>query len=141
MIRTLYYSALRNVRLRRIARAIRSHLSRGGALARRCWSFLPSLSLWAEQINFPITERFAGIHCRIARVRELGTVKVVGGLTIGGTDDQLDAWLFEEFDPFFYSKLPREEGRNPKPHYGTYLYIGRKKKSNYDDPEGFRIPQ
>ena len=57
------------------------------------------------------------------------------------THDLLDAWLSGDFDPLLYSVLPREEGRNPEAHYGTYIYIGRKKKSNYDDPEGFRIPQ
>jgi hypothetical protein len=31
------------------------------------------------------------------------------------------------FSPLYRKILPRQQGRNPKCHYGTYLYIGQKK--------------
>ena len=34
------------------------------------------------------------------------------------------------FVPVFTKILPREEGRNPEAHYGTFLMIGRKKSGN-----------
>lgn len=41
----------------------------------------------------------------------------------------LDERLMRRFDPILYKILPRAEGRNPAAHYGTYLFIGRKRES------------
>jgi SAM-dependent methyltransferase len=38
----------------------------------------------------------------------------------------LDTRLLGSFTPLFQKILPREKGRNPEAHYGTYLLIGRK---------------
>jgi SAM-dependent methyltransferase len=39
----------------------------------------------------------------------------------------LDGRLLEHFEPVLHRILSREEGRGPAAHYGTYLFIGRKK--------------
>ena len=41
-------------------------------------------------------------------------------------EQDLDALLLGEFDPLIRETLPRESGRNPTVHYGTYLFAGRK---------------
>ena len=38
----------------------------------------------------------------------------------------IDQRVFMQFSPRFKKLLPREEGRNPGAHYGTYLLIGQK---------------
>ncbi len=38
----------------------------------------------------------------------------------------LDRHLSGKFKPQLYKILKREEGRNPRAHYGTYLFIGQK---------------
>jgi len=43
------------------------------------------------------------------------------------THDLLDEHLTTVFEPLLYRILPRAEGRNPAAHYGTYLFIGRKR--------------
>lgn len=40
--------------------------------------------------------------------------------------DDLDAQLSGSIMPLLRKILPREKGRNPRAHYGTYLLIGRK---------------
>lgn len=39
----------------------------------------------------------------------------------------LDQELMPQFEPVIYRILGREEGRNPSAHYGTYIFIGRKR--------------
>jgi SAM-dependent methyltransferase len=39
----------------------------------------------------------------------------------------LDKSLIPEFIPLIHRILPRSEGRNPTAHYGTYVFIGRKR--------------
>ena len=39
----------------------------------------------------------------------------------------LEDMLQEDFAPVLHRILSREEGRNPAAHYGTYVFIGRKK--------------
>ena len=36
----------------------------------------------------------------------------------------LDSALLPLLSPLYYKILPREQGRNPSAHYGTYLLIG-----------------
>jgi SAM-dependent methyltransferase len=57
-------------------------------------------------------------------------LSATGGADIGHpihlTHELLDSWVNGKFTPVFYRILPRELGRNPAAHYGTYLYIGNK---------------
>ena len=39
----------------------------------------------------------------------------------------LDLELMPHFETVLYKTLGREEGRNPSAHYGTYIFIGRKR--------------
>lgn len=40
----------------------------------------------------------------------------------------LDVFFDSTYVPLFLKKiLPRDEGRNPSAHYGTYIFIGQKK--------------
>lgn len=39
----------------------------------------------------------------------------------------LDDALKNTFEPLLYKILPREAGRGPENHYGTYIYIGKKR--------------
>jgi len=38
----------------------------------------------------------------------------------------LDQILLRDFNPLLYRILPRDEGRSPKYHYGTYIFAGQK---------------
>jgi len=38
----------------------------------------------------------------------------------------LNSFLEKKFEPILYKILPREEGRNPQAHYGTFIFAGRK---------------
>jgi hypothetical protein len=40
----------------------------------------------------------------------------------------LDNFLVERFEAIIHNVLPRELGRNPKAHYGTYIFAGKKLK-------------
>lgn len=42
-------------------------------------------------------------------------------------EDFLDSELFDDCDLVLHRTLPREEGRNPSAHCGTYLFIGTKR--------------
>ncbi len=44
------------------------------------------------------------------------------------THRTLDNWVSENLLPVLHKILPRDEGRNPAAHYGTYILIGQKKK-------------
>ncbi len=44
--------------------------------------------------------------------------------------ETLDRGLMPRFEPIMRRILPREEGRNPSAHYGTYLFVGRKVESS-----------
>ncbi|MBI3663836.1 MAG: class I SAM-dependent methyltransferase [Acidobacteria bacterium] len=46
-------------------------------------------------------------------------------------DATLDAALLPEFEAVLHRVLTREEGRNPEAHYGTYLFLGRKKAEGH----------
>lgn len=39
----------------------------------------------------------------------------------------LDEFINKKFDSIFYKILPRDLGRNPGVHYGTYLFAGKKR--------------
>jgi SAM-dependent methyltransferase len=41
--------------------------------------------------------------------------------------EDIDQRIRRGFESVLYQVLPREKGRNPQFHYGTYLFIGRKK--------------
>ena len=41
--------------------------------------------------------------------------------------EDLDALLLKEFDPVIHDTLPREDGRHPAVHYGTYLFAGQRR--------------
>jgi SAM-dependent methyltransferase len=45
----------------------------------------------------------------------------------------LDAQLMPRFEPLLHRVLPREQGRNPEAHYGTYLFIGAREPGRQDD--------
>lgn len=49
------------------------------------------------------------------------------GHPIRMSDSDLDGLLLHRFEPSLHRVLPREEGRNPAAHYGTYLFIGNKR--------------
>ncbi len=41
--------------------------------------------------------------------------------------ETLDGQMSGRYEPVFKRQLPRERGRNPRAHSGTYLFIGRKR--------------
>lgn len=49
------------------------------------------------------------------------------GHPIRVTHDELDEILGPVFEPIMRKVLGREEGRNPRAHYGTYIYAGSKR--------------
>lgn len=44
--------------------------------------------------------------------------------------EALDRELVPHFEPTMRRILPKEEGRNPAAHYGTYLFVGHKGESS-----------
>ncbi len=44
--------------------------------------------------------------------------------------EEIDGRLLPAFDVQLRKVLPREQGRNPEAHYGTYIFIGRRKTSS-----------
>jgi len=46
------------------------------------------------------------------------------------THDTIDNVLGSKFKPCLKKIIPREKGRNPKAHYGTYIFIGQKRLKN-----------
>jgi len=52
---------------------------------------VPDLCTWAGKFNSAEAERLSGIHHKIAQIKELGVVKVIGGITTGGNDEVFEA--------------------------------------------------
>lgn len=51
------------------------------------WHHVPNLHTWSGQINTAQSEQLAGVQRKLELMRQLGAVRVVGGLTTGGGDD------------------------------------------------------
>lgn len=60
---------------------------------------------------------------------DLGVVSNDVGHPIMLDHSGLDRVLLPRFDVELKKVLPREEGRNPQAHYGTYIFIGKKRSS------------
>jgi ubiquinone/menaquinone biosynthesis C-methylase UbiE len=54
------------------------------------------------------------------------------GHPISISQHTLDKILLPRFKPIMYKVLPRDEGRNPPYHYGTYIFAGKKKLKQKD---------
>jgi SAM-dependent methyltransferase len=61
----------------------------------------------------------------LTNAEDLVAVESDRGHPIRVDKEWLDGMLGGIFEPLMYSVLPREAGRNPRAHYGTYLFIGR----------------
>lgn len=69
----------------RVQRYIKRKLAaRGHVIA---WHHAPDLRAWSGQINTAEAEQLAGIQRKLELMRQLGAVRVIGGLTTGGGDD------------------------------------------------------
>lgn len=49
------------------------------------------------------------------------------GHPIRTTHSELDGYTVPAFEPVIHRVLDRDSGRNPEAHYGTYIFVGRKR--------------
>jgi hypothetical protein len=65
------------------------------------WHYVQDWCRWSSQINNVHSEQLAGVEHKIALMNQLGSVKIIGGLTTGGNDEMFQVEWPEAVERLF----------------------------------------